>query len=442
MNDATPPPGVVAAAPKATPRFPALAPFSVRAFRFQWPADLTTSWAFEMEAIILGWYILVETGSVALLAAFGSLQFVGTLLSPLFGVMGDRFGLRNVLCAMRGLYALLAAAMMAFAFTGTLDPVKVFVLAGLMGMVRPSDNAMRHALIGGSMPAGLLLGGMSIARTTMDSAKIAGAIAGAGLADVLGLGVSYAAIAGFYAVSCLLTLGVGAAATVGVTPGLSAAAGGGAGGLAPRKSPFRDIVDSVIYVWNNKPLLAAMTVAFLVNATAWPLMNGLLPYVAREIYHIDRVGLAWLVASMAAGSLVGSIVLSRGLGSVRPGRVMIVAGIGWHLLLLAFAYNTDRYVGMVLIAAVGYVQTYCSVPLIVILARFSDAAFRGRVMGLRMLVVYALPLTLLASGPLIERLGFALAMTPYFLIGMAGMAWIGWHWRAHIWHPDAPTNAT
>ena len=44
-----------------------LAPFRVRSFRFQWPADLATSWAFEMETLILGWYVLTETGSVLLL---------------------------------------------------------------------------------------------------------------------------------------------------------------------------------------------------------------------------------------------------------------------------------------------------------------------------------------------------------------------------------------
>ena len=54
-----------------------LTPFQVRSFRFQWPADLLTSWAFEMEILILGWYILVETNSVFLLTVFGSLQFLG-----------------------------------------------------------------------------------------------------------------------------------------------------------------------------------------------------------------------------------------------------------------------------------------------------------------------------------------------------------------------------
>jgi hypothetical protein len=33
-----------------------LAPFQVRSFRFQWPADLLTSWGIEMENLVLGWY--------------------------------------------------------------------------------------------------------------------------------------------------------------------------------------------------------------------------------------------------------------------------------------------------------------------------------------------------------------------------------------------------
>jgi hypothetical protein len=48
----------------------ALAPFRTRSFRFLWPADLLTAWAMEMETLILGWYVLVETGSVVLLTSF------------------------------------------------------------------------------------------------------------------------------------------------------------------------------------------------------------------------------------------------------------------------------------------------------------------------------------------------------------------------------------
>src|SRR5262245_1705253 len=51
-----------------------LAAFRARSFRFQWPADLLTSWANEMEILILAWYVLVRTDSVLLLTLFGSLQ--------------------------------------------------------------------------------------------------------------------------------------------------------------------------------------------------------------------------------------------------------------------------------------------------------------------------------------------------------------------------------
>ena len=54
----------------------ALAPFRTRNYRFQWPADLLTSWAFEMEALVLGWYVMVETGSVLLLMVLASLNYV------------------------------------------------------------------------------------------------------------------------------------------------------------------------------------------------------------------------------------------------------------------------------------------------------------------------------------------------------------------------------
>jgi hypothetical protein len=95
-------------------RVPALAPFRIRSFRFQWPADLLASWAFEMEGVILGWFVLVSTGSVLALAVFGSLQFLGTLISPLFGMAGDRIGSRKLLCLMRSTYivaALILAAL-------------------------------------------------------------------------------------------------------------------------------------------------------------------------------------------------------------------------------------------------------------------------------------------------------------------------------------------
>ena len=85
-----------------------LAPFKVRGFLLQWPAGLLVNWGIAVELLVPGWYILVETQSVLLLTLFGSLRFLGTLIAPMFGMAGDKFGHRNVLCAMRAVYTVLA----------------------------------------------------------------------------------------------------------------------------------------------------------------------------------------------------------------------------------------------------------------------------------------------------------------------------------------------
>lgn len=410
-----------------SPSGSALAPFRLRSFRFQWPADLATSWSFEMEALILGWFVLVETGSVLALTVFGSLQYLGTLVAPLYGVIGDRIGHRNLLCLMRGAYAVLAGTLMILAATGTMSVLPVFAIAVLSGIARPSDILLRNAVIGETVPSEQLMRAMSISRTTTDSARVVGALAGAGLVASFGIGWAYLAVTGFYVLAVALTLGIAGAPPKPAAP-------------LVRVSPWRDLGDGLAYVWNTPHLLAAMALALLVNLTAFPLSNGLLPYVAREVYQIDQTGLSYLVASFALGALVGSIALTTHGGAIRPARIMLVFGIAWYAALLLFAQAETLAAGISLMILAGLLQSLCMLPMSVMLLRVTDARFRGRVMGVRMLAVYGLPLGLLAAGPIIALVGFAAAATAYCVIGLVFTALIALRWRAHLWRLDAPAN--
>lgn len=403
----------------------ALGPFAVSSFRFQWPADLLTSWAGEMEGIILGWYVIVETGSVLLLTLFGSLQFAGTLLAPIFGVVGDRIGHRNLLCAMRAVYCLLALVIMTLTFTGVLSAAYVLIVAGCMGMVRSSDLVMRNALIGASMPPATLVSAASVIRMTMDTARIVGALAGAGILAALGMGRAYMIIAIFYAMSFCLTLGVYR---------------GSKRVTDTRFSPWRDLSEGFAYVWMTPSAASAMALALLVNFTAFPLSQGLLPYVAREIYRIDQQGLGFLIASFACGSFAGSIGLSIGGRFIRPGRIMLTSITIWYALLLALTFLPNERAGMSVLVLAGCAQSLGMVPMSVILLRTSDEQFRGRVMGVRMLAVYGLPLGLLLAGALVEHLGFAATVSLYCFVGIAFTLAIAFRWRAELWHIEGVAN--
>src|SRR4029079_16000129 len=139
---------------------------------------------------------------------FWALLYLGTLLAPIFGLLGDRFSHRAVLCGMRAAYAVLGSIVAVLALTGTLRPAYVMVIAGVSGLIRPSDQGMRNALVAATMPADTLVATMGVSRTTSDSARVVGALSGAGLFALFGLGPVYLAIAGFYLAGFALTLGV------------------------------------------------------------------------------------------------------------------------------------------------------------------------------------------------------------------------------------------
>jgi predicted MFS family arabinose efflux permease len=299
-----------------------------------------------------------------------------------------------------------------------------------MGLMRPSDLVMRYALIGQTMPANHLMGATSVSRTTQDSARIMGALSGAGLAAMLGLGHAYVAIASLYSTSFLLALNV-----AGGRPGR------GATGGEARSSPWRDLRDVLGYVWGTPRLLAAMCVAFLVNLTGFPLMIGLMPYVAKEIYRTGQTGLGYLVASFAAGALLGSIALTRYGGLVRSGRMMLVFCAAWYVMILVFARMPTAGAGSVALVLAGFAQSLCLVPLSAMLLRNAEERYRGGVMGVRQLMIYGVPIGLLSAGPLIARFGYPATATLYGIIGLACTLLIAVKWRWHLWRLDAPANA-
>ena len=409
----------------------ALAPFRIRNYRFQWPADLLTSWAFEMEGIILGWYVLVTTGSVLLLTILVSLNYVGTLAAPLFGVFGDRIGHRNLLAGMRACYAVLSLIMMTLTLSGHLTPAYVLIIATGLGLIRPSDLGVRGALVAHVMPAHHLTTAMSVSRTTMDTARLFGALSGAGLFATVGMGRAYIAIVCLYIVATLLTLAI--------VSGAAARPGSEADSEIPMPSPLQDLKEGIVYTIKMPRMQAVMWIAFFTNLTAYPITNGLLPYAAKTIFATDETGLGYLSASYAVGSLTASIALSVA-AAHKLGRMVVFWTLAWYVGLLVYAQLTSFNAAIVCLAMIGFAQSFAMVGIAVILLRTASEHMRGRVMGVRMMVIYGLPIGLLVAGSLIEKIGFAATASLYAALGIVFMLIVVLKWRDDLWDSRAPAN--
>jgi hypothetical protein len=416
-------------APSPAARASALAPFGIRSFRFQWPADLGTSWAFEMEALILGWYVLAATGSVQMLVIVGALAWLGSLFSPVFAIAGDRIGVRTLLCITRGAYALLAAVLAVLTLSGLLAPWHVLVIAAIAGLMRPSDMAMRHVLVGQTMRPEMLMGALGISRTTSDTARVAGALTGTGGVALIGMGPAYVVVTGIYVAAFLLSLGVAGA------PPRAARA------KAEAQKLFAGLKQGIHYVWTKPDLLGAFSMAFLVNLLAYPFFLGLLPYVARDVYGMGQSGLGYLAGAFATGALAGSLVVSANRVPLRAARVMLLSGAVWFLGILLFGQIRSVGVALVLLFAIGFVQSFCLTPLAAVMLRASSEEMRGRVMGIRMLAIWGLPLGLVAAGPVIASLGFSATTLIYAGLGLACTIAFGYRWRRALWLRSAAANS-
>ena len=400
--------------------------FRVKSFRYQWPADLATSWAFEMETILLGWYILSASGSVLMLVVYGALQYLGSLVAPIFGVVCDRMGYRRMLWSTRAIYALLAFVIMLLSYFEALTPEKVLILSAVVGMIRPSDQMMRNALIAKTLPPEQLMAALGISRMTSDSARIAGALAGAGIVAFLGMTSAYLVVTFLYFISFWLSRGVD-----NVQPAPSSVA------LA---SPLQDLKSAFTYVWHKPILMGAMAVAFLVNLLAFPFSLGLLPYAAKNIFLTNQTGLGFLGASFAFGGLLASLTLSSHKFKLRASQTMIVASSAWFLLDFVFAFTQNLYFGMFILMLAGFVQSLCMTPLAAVMLRATEPAFHGRVMGMRMLAIWGLPIGLLISGPLVESIGYMATAGLYSALGLILTLALTVYWRRALWDRHSVAN--
>ena len=402
------------------------APFKVRSFCFQWPADLAASLAFEMEILVLGWYVLVESGSVMMLVLYGALQYFGSVFSPMFGVAGDRLGYRRLFLLTRGLYAALATLVVVLAFLSLLTPYLVIAVAAVVGMIRPSDNMMRYALVGQTMPAEQLTGALGISRMTADAARIVGALIGVGTVAQFGMAAAYVLIASLYACSFLFSSGV-----AGKEPRLYP---------KPARSAFTELIAAFEYVWVRPELLGAMSLAFLMNFCAFPFTLGLLPYIAKNIFEVGQAGLGALSASFAFGALLGSLVLGLNRFALGTARAMLVTACIWFASLMAFGFLTDLTAGMLMLVFTGFVQSLSMTPLAAVMLRSTEPAFRGRVMGMRMLAIWGLPAGLLLAGPLIDWVGYRAVVVFYTGLGLVLTFCIARRWHRALWSPSASSN--
>ena len=377
-----------------------------------------------MELVVLSWYVL-EHANPFILGTYGSLRFGGSLIAPFYGVVADRYPRKRLLLLSRLSFVLLAGSILVLSLSGLLTVWGVLAVTSIVGLVRSFDRIVSESIIPDIVDREQIQNGVALSRIGRDVSTVAGAVSGGFLLALAGTTLSYLAIFLIYSSSVLLFIGIKA------TPKAP---------MGRRGSVIGNMRDGLGYVRSTPVVYGLIVVAFIVNLTAYPMYFGLLAVLAKEVLETTSQGLGQLLGVYSVGAIVGSIIVAVFAGTRIPGRTVMAASALWHVAIIVMAYMRWFTVSLPVLFFAGLAQGFAMITMTMMILTLTPAEMRGRVLGLRHLAVYGLPLGLFLSGFVAQRYGVSVALVVNGVAGLGALLLATLRWPGLL-RPAAQESA-
>ena len=361
--------------------------FRWRNFALVWSSTTLVSMGSQMESGVLGGYILELTGSYFLVGLISAARMGLNFLALFAGAIVDRLPRQRVLATVEFIMASLGFLMLVLITTGLLEVWHIFAITVSAGMVRIFQMPSAQSLVADTLPQDRIGNGAAFTTVGMNIAMIVGPLVGGFLFKAFEAGGAYIAIASLYCLSGLSALSI---------KGVERAA------PAEREPVLRSVLEGLKYVKKEQVLWATLLIAVVINLTGWTVHTSLMPIFARDVLGTDSAGLGFLLFAFGVGAITGSAILTafRNLRSI--GKLLIGAVIMWHVSILAFSASESFYLSITILFAMGIFFSATQVFMLTVLLRTTKPEFRGRIIGLRVLAIYAFSFGSVAAGSMAE----------------------------------------
>ncbi len=360
-----------------------------------------------MESVVLGWFVLTLTDSPFLVGLIASARMALNWLALFSGAIADRVSKQRLLAVVEFSQTALALLMLTLILTGTLQLWHIFALTVTGGFVRTFQMPASQSLVADSLREDLISNGAALTNMGRNINSIMGPLLGGFLFGLYGPQGAYAVISVLTCMSGLCALLI---TTVRVTSRID------------EQSVLRSILEGLKYVKGQQVLWGVLVLAVIINFTGWPLHTNLMPIFARDVLGTDSAGLGLLLSAFGVGALVGSMSFASVRNLASPGKLLIIAVLAWHGSMVLFAVSTSFYLSMAILALVGMAFSSTQVMMLTLILRTTLPEFRGRVVGLRTLAIYAYTFGSANSGAVAGAMGAPLASA---FNGVAGVVLLG-----------------
>jgi MFS family permease len=341
----------------------------------------------QMDMVVIGWFVLTLTDSPFLVGAISAARMSLNVLALLAGVVTDRVPKQRVLATVEFLIAALAALMVILILTGLLETWHIFLVVMTTGMVRVFEMPSSQALIAETLPQDRVANGAAFYTLGRNIAMLIGPLAGGVLFKGLGPEGAFIAIAVLYILSGWVAMCV--------RPSTE-------GGSRTTESIVQSVIAGLKYVKGRQVLWATLVLVLIFESSGWTFHTTLVPIFARDELGTDSSGLGLLLFAFGAGAVVASLGWAM-IGARRQiGKYMVGSVVVWHASILVFATSKLFYVSMAVLVVTG--AGFASTQFFMLSALLGNtlSEYRGRVMSLRSLAIYAFALGSMSSGAIAD----------------------------------------
>ena len=397
-----------------------------RPFRTFFLAQLVALVGTWMQTVSQAWLVLQLTNSPFKLGLLGTLQFGPILLlSPVAGVIADRWPPRRLLIATQAVLACQAWALALLVATGRTRYWQIALLGLVTGLANTLDSPVRQSFVMRLVGRADLVNAVALNSASFNAARIVGpAVAGLLIAR---LGVVPAFVVNGLGFAVVLTTLLGLADDQAARP----ARGG---------SVRRDIAEGVRHVVRTPRMRAMLGVLFVVSLCVFN-FTVYVPLLARTVLGLGPEGFGFLMAALGVGAVAGALALGTranpepGLGLLLGTAAVACAG----LVGLSTVHHLWAAVPMLFVTGFAGIITVTGCNTAIQLGAPDE--LRGRVMSLYTWVYGGVfPLGSFLVGATSERYGVSAA---FLLNGSLGLGLLlllaaTRPWRAGATRPATP----
>jgi MFS family permease len=374
-----------------------------RLYFFGQMISLLGSW---LQSVAQAWLVYRLTGSSFQL---GLVVFIGQVpllfLSPIGGLIADRYPRRWVVVATQAISMLLAFVLAALTLWGHVQLWEILAVAGLQGIINAVDVPTRQALVSEIVDTDNLLNAVALNSSIFSNASSVAPLIAGFLVATIGEGWCFA---------------INGATYLAVIAGLLLMR------LEEHKrdrgpqSALSSVREGFHFVHDTAPIRRILVALALVSLLGAP-VTVLMPIFAGKILHAGPRGLGLLMSANGAGSLIASLLLASRRGLTGLGRWIVFGSAGLGAALILFSLSRSFALSLLILGAVGFCMFYEITVSNTLIQAMSPNALRGRVIAiLSMLILGVVPFGALLAGFLAEHFGAPLTVAVGGLACVAG----------------------